>query len=95
MALVALGIPIPGKNQAITTSASSQAATAFPPGTVAVRVTCITNPCFISFGVGTTATSADAYLPVGTTEYFPASPNGTLSVLQSGGAGTLYVHPCA
>lgn len=88
-----IGVPIPGKSQAISTSASSQASNAFPAGTNAVRVTAITNPCFVSVGVGATATSADAYLPVGLVEYFPAAAGQVLNVLQSGGAGTLYVQP--
>lgn len=88
-----IGVPIPGKSQAITTSGSSQASNAFPTGTNGVRVTALTNPCFVSVGVGNTATSADTYLPVGVVEYYPAAAGGVVNVLQSGGAGTLYVQP--
>jgi len=80
----------PGTCQAITTSGSSAASSAFAASTRVVRVVATQNVNFM-FGASPTATTSMNYLPAGQVEYFKVTGGEKVAVIQNSAAGTFYV----
>lgn len=80
-----------GATQTVAVGAASAAnATAFAPGTFAVRVVA-TTACHICFGATPVATTDHAYLPAGWVAEYTVQPGQKIAVIQNAAAGNLYV----
>ena len=80
----------PGTCQAITTSGSSAASSAFASSTRVVRLVATQDVNFI-FGASPTATTSHNFLPSGQVEYMKVTGGEKIAAIQNSAAGTLYV----
>lgn len=85
---------VPGGGQVVAVGAASAASTAMNAHSGTVRLVS-TVDCFVEFGgPGTTpvaAANTGMYLPAFVPEYFYTGPNTRVAVIQSTGAGSLYI----
>lgn len=79
-----------GTTQAITTSGSSSASSAFGANTRLVRIVA-TEDVNIQFASSPTATTSTPFVPKNSVEYFKVTGGEKIAVIQNSTAGTCYV----
>ena len=88
------GSIIPGSGQVVAIGAGSLASTALNSHNGTARVTS-TVDCFIEFGgsgqTPVAVANTGAFMTANSTEYFEVTKGGKIAVIQSVGAGSLYI----
>lgn len=87
-----LGIPMPaffpGATQTVAIGAASAQSTPFVAGLIRVIASV---DCFLFFGENPTSSSGEMLLKAGVAEYYAVVPGERVAVIQSVGAGSLYI----
>lgn len=87
-----LGIPMPaffpGETETVAIGAASAQSSEFTAGLIRVIPSV---DCFLYFGTNPTSSTGEMLLKAGVAEYFAVVPGEKLAVIQSVGAGFLYI----